>query len=106
MGTNKPATFDIEPCIGCSSKLYVSWGFALMLRPAWNKVDASGEDSRLKDNLKEYAIYACANCKHPYVLDEGNLRDVSDLVSSEEVIAALQDIQKMPTGAKAKHIDP
>ena len=39
-------------------------------------------------------------------MDDGELVDASELISNEEVQAALDGIRNMPVGGKAKNIDP
>jgi hypothetical protein len=100
------ARMKLTPCAECKGKLYVNWGFELVLTPANFKTNARGKESRYAETQTTYWLHVCANCKTPYYMDEGELVSASDLVSSEEVQAALETIRGMPTGAKPKTIDP
>ena len=96
----------VHQCIECKSKLFFNWGMQIMLTPATFKVNARGGDSKFAEQVSEYWVNVCAQCKHPYYMDQGELVDASDMVSNEEVQSALDGIKNMPVGGKAKNIDP
>lgn len=96
----------IHECLKCKGKLFVRWGLCIVISPENWKVSAMGNASLHAGRQNEQEVFACAHCKNPYYFDEYQMHDASSLVSSEEVEAALNALRSMPTGAKARRIDP
>ena len=96
----------VHACVKCKSKLFVRWGLAIVITPDNWKRTAMGKASSFADKQDDHELFACAQCKQPYYFDDNELIDAGEMVSSEEVEAALNALRSMPTGAKARHIDP
>ena len=91
----------------CGSSLFACWGMEIIYNPrTWNVRDFGGESQDAGRKFTRSWVDVCMMCKTPYVLYDGQLFDISELVSAEEVQAGLNTLAFAPTGAKANIIDP
>ena len=96
---------EVTECT-CGSKLFLNWGFQIAYTPKSWAVTTFIQESEFKNKTKLEWLHICAHCKNPYIMEENELVDVSELVSSEEVMAGLATLQGAPIGGKAAIIDP
>jgi len=98
----------VHHCGECNSKLFLQWGFSMLVTPATWMITETGRESGDKDKVEPKDLYVCAICKHPYFLEEGGvIHDAEEHVSKEDVYFALETLRNArPAAVKARALDP
>lgn len=86
--------------------MFVNWGLEVAINPGYWKQTALGNESADGDKVLTKWLHICAICHTPFIMDENHMYDISDIVPSEDVTAALNAIGKLKPGPKTKVIDP
>ena len=88
----------------CGSALFLSWGLTVV--SGFDYKPPTGLNPRGQDYARCWPVEICAMCDRPWGIWDGDLHDISEIVSPEDVRSVLLRLQKAPTPAVAKAIDP
>lgn len=72
----------------CKSSIFYDWGLELLDETGWNSI-TGGQIEGFKGHIQRNHIKICARCTTPYILEAGELVDISEELGSEDVKSIL-----------------
>lgn len=95
--------FDkVERC-ECGSPLFLDWGLQVISSYDYRTPAGRGRSENFQTS---WAVKICAMCDRPYGVWDGDLHDLSEIISQEDVRAVILRLEKAPKPAKATVRDP
>jgi len=88
----------------CGSALFLNWGLNVVA--GYDYKPPTGVNPRGQDYSHSWPVMVCAVCDRPWGVWDGDLHDVSEVVSPEDVRAVMLRLQRAPAPAAASAIDP
>jgi len=83
-------TSAIRPCPRCDSHLFINAGLRiLVVDQSFQKTSLGRAGRRYRDFEGHDTVYVCSQCLLPVTHDQGELVDLSSIISTEEVASAL-----------------
>lgn len=84
----QPDQLNVHACVaeGCDSILFFDWGLQLLANSGYITPLGPGQ----QPFTSTYHVRACARCRTPQVVIDGNLIDLSKLISPEEVESTIR----------------
>lgn len=94
---------NVERC-ECGSVLFLDWGLEVIAARDYRTPAGTGTHGR--DYGQAWPVKVCAACYRAWGLWDGHLHDLSEVISQEEIHAALAKLERAPRAAKAGVRDP
>jgi len=94
---------NVQRCT-CGSPLFLDWGLEVIA--ARDYPTPRGTEPHGREFSSRWAVKICAMCSKPYGLWDGQLSDLTEIISEEDVRGVLLRLEKAPLAAKAKVRDP
>lgn len=87
----------------CGSSMFFDWGIELLTGEPYPSV-TGGEVERWRNSASERNVKVCVSCLAPYILEAGDLVDVSPELSKEDIQGLLR--MQQGTNPPPKRKDP
>ena len=96
--TQRPAQLDVHECVndGCGSILFFDWGLQLLDKSGYVTPLGKGQ----QPTAYSLAVKACARCRTPQAIIDGELIDLSALIGAEEIDTLIRVGQAVPAARK------
>lgn len=94
----QPEKLNVHECVadGCGSILFFDWGLQLLDKSGYNTPLGPGQ----QPNVYCYAVKACARCRTPQAIIDGQLIDLSAMIGREEIDTLIRVGQAVPHSRK------
>lgn len=94
----RPDKLNVHECArdGCQSILFFDWGLQMLDKSGYNTPLGPGQTP----TLYIHAVRACARCKTPQTIIDGELVDLSALIGAEEIDTLIRVGQAVPAARK------
>ena len=88
LGTLKRCPANVAGKKECGSPVFYDWGLELLDEAGFTSI-RGGNQERYRDYAGRNHVKICVRCTSPYILEGGELIDISEELSAEDVKAVL-----------------